>query len=374
MSNTKTPDLERQARQKERGLWNFLTWSFFLSQVIADSPFAGAAVASSANVEETSEHGNAARHSSVQPPMGRGPGSGLDGGEGPTGAQPVSGVAASQLALPDINADALSHFTGIDVAGDNSPRQLGVMDASGGSRVASASGQEGEHPPANAPDDSGTGGGSGIDLPPIGSGVVDLIDDLLDPPLSAIGGVVGDLTDCLTGTIDDVMSSLQGATDLVGNTLALVPNTLAPVLKPLTDVVDAAGEAIQGVTAPLTTTLEKVTDGLPDLLGLDKLVGGGLVSAPGQILFKPLSIGGDLLPDLFSKGKYTDYNLALRADQGGDTQGHASVATASSSTLLDSLLSPDVPDTSHAQGGSHSSATPVHVIDDIGRSLDWLIH
>jgi hypothetical protein len=370
MSNTKTPELERQARQRERGLWNFLTWSFFLSQVITDSPFAAAAGASSANVEETSEHGNAARHSSVQPPMRPAAGSGLDGGEGATGAQSVSAVAASQLASPEIDAHALSQFTEADVAG-GSPRQVGVMGASGGWHVASASDLEAEHPPANSPDDSATGGGPGINLPdvlpPVGSGVVELIDDLLDPPLSAIGEVVGDLSDCLIETISDV-------TDLVGNSIALLPKTLDTVLSTTLPAISAfGGETIKGAITPVTTTLEKVTDGLSDIVGLDKLVGGGLVSAPGQILFKPLSIGGDLLPDLFSKGKYTDYNLALRAEHGGDTQGNAGAAATSSSTLLDTLLSPD---TSHPQGDSHASPTPFQVIDDIGRGLsgDWLNH
>jgi hypothetical protein len=88
-----------------------------------------------------------------------------------------------------------------------------------------------------------------------------------------------------------------------------------------------------------------------------------------------LSIGSDLPLDLFSKGKYTDYNLALRAEHGGGSQAQASAATSGSSTLLDKLLAPDVSDTSHAQGDSHSSLTPLHIIDDIHRTMsDWPGH
>jgi hypothetical protein len=379
MSNTRAPEVERQARQKERGLWNFLTWSFFLSQVIADGQYTGAAAASSAHAEETSEHSGGARQSSSQPPMGAMPGSGLEGRESGTGVHPTTAVAAPHVALPEVNGDAISKFAPAEVADDNDPRQLGAPGASAGGQIASAGDQEaGNTPPSMSDDPSSGGGGIGADptdaIPPIGSGVVDLIDDLLEPPLSVIGEIIGDLPDALPETIDDLMSTLDGLTKLIGASTAQVPEVLNTVLsKTVPDIAAPATELLKSVPTLLPTVID---DALPDLLDLGKQADGGLISdvlsAPGQILFKPSTIGGDLSLDLFSRdGKYTDYNLAVRGEQ--DTQTGTGASTKSSSTLLDKLLTPDATDASHPQGDSHSSPTLVHVIDDAGKTVsDWL--
>jgi hypothetical protein len=386
MSNTRSPESERQSRQKERGLWNFLTWSFFLSQVLAEGQYTASAVASGAHAEETSEHSDTGSQLSTQQPMGPAIGSGLAGGEGSVAGEPLGTSAATQLALANVNAPDVSAFAPAKAAGDTDARQSALTTSSAVGHVGSGGGEgragDDAAPPAasgpNTPDDPNTGGGCGLDLPgvlaPVGSGVVHIIDDLLAPPISAIDDLVEDLTDPLTQTIDDLMSSVPVVTSLLEGAVAQVQGHT------VTQVIASATEVLENATTPLSYTVATVTDGLSDLIGSDKLTGGGLVggavSAAGQILFEPLSIGGDLSLDLFSgDGKYTDYNLALHTEH-GDTQGHASAASASSSTLLDKLLTPDVADASHPQGDSHSSPTPVHVIDDIGRGLsgDWLSH
>jgi hypothetical protein len=380
MSNTKSADFERQARHKERGLWNFLTWSFFLSQVLAEGQYTGAAMASTVNTEEASEQSDQKTPSSGQPPMGPALGSGFAGDESqPTDAS-FAAAAAPQVALADVSAQSLSAFADIEVADDTASRQSALMGASAGGHVALAEGNDTAPAPANDPDtssDPSTGGGCGIDvpsvLPPIGSGVVDLIDDLLDPPLSAIDDLAGVLTDSLTGTVDDVLATLEHSIAQVSKSVAQVPEVLEAVLsKTVPEITALTGEAVKQISKTLTTTVETATDGLSDLLDLDKPGGSGLVpdlvSAPGQIVFKVLAIGGDRSDDLFSRhGEYTDYNLAVRAEKGHDTEVNASVASTSSTTLLDHLL---VPAPSH--GDNTAQLAPAHVIDEIALRGDGL--
>ena len=38
-------EFAHKARQKEGGVWNFMTWAFFISQVLAGDQFIGAAAA-----------------------------------------------------------------------------------------------------------------------------------------------------------------------------------------------------------------------------------------------------------------------------------------------------------------------------------------
>ena len=365
MSNSKTADLARQERQKERGLWNFLTWSFFLAQFVSGEPFAAAAAASRVNAEEMSEQAGPGTQGFARLPMDSAVGSNVTDETGQAGAQPYSAAAAAQLAMAGVHPHDPSAFAAAKIANHGDAWHPAQMGSSVAWHGGSNDGDNVAPPETNDP----STGDSGIHLPdilsPIGSGVVDLIDDLLDPPLSAIGGTVGDLTDCLTETIDDVMASLDTTLNLIGH----ATSALTPVLNnTLTNVAASASQVVKDVTAPVTATVATVTDGLSD--GIEKLTDGGLVggvvSSAGQIVFKPLSLGGDLPLDLFSGGKYTDYNLTLRAEHGPDTQGNASAATTNSSTLLDKLLAPDVSDPSHGDGDKLAALTPAHVIEEIG--------
>ena len=369
-------EFAHKARQKEGGLWNFLTWAFFVSQALAADQFIGAAAAAATDGDSQARKGDGSDDVTKNSGLGQlTSGSRTNAGEEPTAAARQS-HAADANAAPD-GADGLSNYA--DLPELNRFGRAPAEQSSVGAVQQAAF----EEPASNGPGgDSGStplpgAGGHGplpdIDLGPIfnpggllpgiGDGLSEVIDSLANNAVLPLTDTVADLVQTLTGTIDGAMKPLTGVVDdLAGSIDGLLDNAVAPLTGALETIVEGTvGEA----AAPLAGTIDEVVETLgstigsaaPALTGLVDGLTGGLggqgednggpfqdaVGSSGQIVFKALpavaDLGGDLgLDSLFSGGRYTDYNLALRADATDSASSQGVGSTGGSSTLLDHLL------------------------------------
>ena len=381
-------EFARKARQKEGGLWNFMTWAFFISQVLGGDQFIGGAAAATAEGDPQGRKGDGsddvAKNSGLGQPTGT-PRS--DAGEDARGAA-GQGHATNSNAAAD-GPDGLSKYAGLP---DQGRVDRASAEQSGAGAVQQAAYEQSNGPGGDGgstplPGDGGYGPLPDIDLGPIfnpggllpgiGDGLSDVIDSLVDNAVLPLTDTVADLVQTLTGTIDGVLKPLTGVVDdLVGSIDGLLDNavapltgaldtivegTVSPLLANVDDLIESLGHGLGEAAAPLTGTIDDVVETLgstigsaaPALTGLvDGLTGalggqgednGGplqdAVGSSGQIVFKALPIVGDLsLDGLFSGGGYTDYNLALRADASVSASSQGLASTGGSSTLLDHLL------------------------------------
>lgn len=382
-----------KARQKEGGLWNFMTWAFFISQVLGGDQFIGAAAAATTDGDPQARKSDGSDDVAKNSGLGQlTSGSRTNAGEEPTAAARQS-HATDANAAPD-GADGLSNYAdlpelnGFGRAPAEQSSAGAVQQAAFEEPASSGPGGGGGSTPADNPSLPGAGGHGPLPdidlgpifnpgglLPGIGDGLSDVIDSLVDNAVLPLTDTVADLVQTLTGTIDGVLKPLTGVVDdLVGSIDGLLDNavapltgaldtivegTVSPLLANVDDLIESLGDGLGEAAAPLTGTIDDVVETLgstigsaaPALTGLVDGLTGGLggqgednggplqdaVGSSGQIVFKALPVAGDLgLDGLFSGGGYTDYNLALRADGGPTSHGLAS--TSGSSTLLDHLL------------------------------------
>lgn len=144
----------------------------------------------------------------------------------------------------------------------------------------------------------------------------------------------------MEGTVSPLLANADDLIESLGEGLG---EAAAPLIGTIDDVVETLGSTIGAVAPALTGLVDGLTGGLG---GQGEDNGGPLqdaVASSGQIVFKAMPVvddlGGDLgLDSLFSGGRYTDYNLALRADAADSAPSHGLASTSGSSTLLDHLL------------------------------------
>jgi len=377
-------EFSHKARQKEGGLWNFMTWAFFISQVVAGDQFIGAAAAAATDGDPQARKGDGPDDVTKNPGLGQlTSGSRTNAGEEPAAAAGQS-HASDANAAPD-GSDGLSNYADLpelngfgrapaEQSGAGAVQQAAFEESASNGPVSGGGSTPADNP--SLPDGGGHGPLPDIDLGPIvnpgvllpgiGGGVSDVIDGLVDNAVLPLTYTVADLVETLTGTIDGVLQPLTGVVDdLVGSVDGLLDNAVAPLTGALDTIVEGTVspllEGLGEVTAPLTGTIDDVAETLgstigaaaPALTGLVDGLTGGLsgqgadnggplqdaVASAGEIVFKTLPVAGDLgLDSLFSEGGYTDYNLALRSDAADSAPSHGLASSGGSSTLLEHIL------------------------------------
>jgi len=365
----------------EGGLWNFLTWAFFISQTLGGDQFIGAAAAATAEGDPQGRKSDGSDDVTKNSGLGHPTGTRTDAGEEAPGA--VGQSHATNSNDPADGPDSLSKYADL-------PELSAVGRAPAEQSSAGAVQQAAyEEFAANGPDGggstladnlprpgaSGHGPLPGIDvgpifdpgglLPGIGDGVSDVIDTLVDNAVLPLTDTIADLVQTLAGTVDDLVGSIDGLLDnavapLTDALDTIVEGTVSPLLANVDDLAESLGDGLGEVAAPLTATIDEVVETLgssvgaaPALTGLVGGLTGGLadqgddngrplqdaVASSGQIVFKALPVVGDPgLDSLFSGGGYTDYNLALRADAADSASSQSLAGASGSSTLLDHLL------------------------------------
>ncbi len=243
-----------QAPQRERGLWSFLTWSFFLSQLAIGNAFSAGAAQAGTGVDLNAPDGTASPSSAANAlgtPDFRAVSMSEPGSAGPP-------VAAAQVMTGTVNADAKpAVIEQVDQASDAGvATQAALARSSGASEVAASDAASGTLPPESVP---GVVPGieipTVVELPPVLGGVLppilETVDNLLDGLGPTLDGLlvpvvetVEDLAGALGPTLDHVLAPGVSVVDgLVGG---LQP-TLDPLLAPVASIADGLGEALEPI-------------------------------------------------------------------------------------------------------------------------------
>ena len=249
-----------QGRHRERGLWKFLTWSFFLSQLAAGNAFAGGAAQAGNSIDLNAPDGAANsgatgiagvantdfRPIGLDEPLTAAPPSGAV--QAPSG--PVIAAAKSDGAeTPNSASDAASTvqvaLSGAVVTSESAP---GVADtpAVGAPAPGMAPNVDFVIEPPSVLIDIDLPNPGGV-LPPVLETVDNLIESLgpmLDGLLVPVVATIEDLAGTLGHTLDHVLSPVENVVDgLVGG---LAP-TLEPLLAAVGGIADGVGELIEPI-------------------------------------------------------------------------------------------------------------------------------
>lgn len=278
---------------KERALWNFLTWSFFIAQVLAAEQFIGAQAKAADALDLKAADPNAA---TAVPPIET-----LASDSTAAAAADDSRSNPGISALDDMFAQPLKlgQFDGSVI--DLDAMALERAESSSQSIVVAGYGTAG--PETSAP---------GALVPDahinVGTGLLDLLDDTTGPLLNTVEdivtsltGLVGVITDPLLGTVGNLVQSLD---DVVHDVIAPVTDLVDNLTQPLDDVLSLPVKLLDGSASPVVALLD-LTD---DVAGLAQDV----LASAGHLAFPVLELAA--LDDLFSNGRYTDYNIALQSN------------------------------------------------------------
>jgi hypothetical protein len=336
------------APHRERGLWTFLTWSFFLSQIIAAQHFVGSAAAATGADEQMRSAADVADHSAVdlqeplEPAAMIANESELTAPVGSDGEVAMPPVLDDQMTL-GLSLEPIGHslLTPDGEAANGHPAAFGAFVSSFGDSAADAS-------PPDAADAAGNGTSPLLDdilaaLPDTIDGVGGILssdlDSLLDNLTGTLQGTLGGVLQAVDSTVgqttDTVAATVDGVLDLASTALDGVAVSAASTLD---SVLQLASTSLEGVTA----SLDAVTQGLALPIGasaiavvadpaLEKASSLTVSATEGlkdivvdgaSIVLKQVAdiTGAD---DLFANGRYTPYNLAL---QDGDPSGQGALS------------------------------------------------
>jgi hypothetical protein len=348
---------------KERALWNFLTWSFFIAQVLAAEQFIGAHAKAAGNLDLSSPNSSTAQAV---------PKSDLASLEGaastPDDVRQSLGGSLDDMSFQSLK---LGQFGGTVIDLDS----ISVARVDDVSQSISVAGYA---------TDAG--------LAPTGDNPSDLLPaPLVDVDLPDILGVTGDVTGPLLDTVEDIVATLTGVVggitdpllDTVGSVVQVVDDVLEPVTDLVADITQPLGDVVQNVVNPVMDVIAHLTEplgGVVDnaitpvtaLLGItDDLAGTtqDVLASAGALTLPVLQLAG--LDDLYDNGRYTDYGIEVHTDVTTSTATIAdsaasvvSTATEVVDTVIDTATRP-LDDT-----GRHLA----HLLDDLGPgSLDRLL-
>ena len=354
--------------QRERGMWSFLTWSFFLSQLAVGNAFAGgsAQAASGDGSGPGSSDSAAFKAASVLGP----PDFSTFASEAPQSAALHDGAAQSRAG---VSATGPGHDTveRLDLTGDASHAMRSFATLDGGASEGGAILPDGpgdgdpgillppivEMPPIMsippildglvAPilpgiDDLVDSLGPNLDgllvpvvetvedlagvlgpalelaISPVGSlvhGAIAGLEPVLDPLLSPVAGVaegIGELVqpvDGIAGPLMDLADPIVDAVDPILSPIINVVEAGQPILDPVLDAAAPALDLIAPVVEPLLEPLAPIAAPLLDILPID--IGGGtdVVGPPGSIEFAADPEAS--IHELFEGGSYTELGLTL---------------------------------------------------------------
>lgn len=275
------------AQQRERGLWSFLTWSFFLSQIVAGQAFLGsaanAAQGTDLNLGEAADDGQSRiANTLAELEHDR---SAIEDGSLSGETAPVMIQNRPQVDDPQLNA------TGLNAIDDASATSMSF--AQGGSGTASVVGGQ---------EIVGDGSGGAGDIP---------------APIQFDGGGIlpGVLDIAVDGTLVPVLGVVD---DLVGALNPLLAQTLSPVVGVVDDLLAAVNPVVDQALTPVFATTETALGVVFGLLGAEPSGNSqfDIIASAGDIHFSAnVASGSD---DLFSNGRYTDYNIELHAGGSDD--------------------------------------------------------
>ncbi|ODT26037.1 MAG: hypothetical protein ABS54_07970 [Hyphomicrobium sp. SCN 65-11] len=261
-----------QAPQRERGLWSFLTWSFFLSQLAIGNAFASGAAQAGGGVdlnapEGTSNPSNTAnalgtpdfRAVSMSEPQSAGPPTA-------TAQEMASAVNAGPKA-----GGAEQH----DAAGEaGTAVHAAIAQGASGAESTQAVVEEASSdglPPTDAP-----GVMPGSELPPAGE-LPPVLGGVLPPVLETVNDLIGGLGPTLDGLVVPVVETIDDLASVLGP-------TLDHVLAPVESLVDGVLGGLQPTLDPLVASVATLAEGLGELVEPVGSVAGEIMTLADPIL------------------------------------------------------------------------------------------
>jgi hypothetical protein len=288
--------------QRERGLWSFLTWSFFLSQLAAGNAFAaGAAQAGSAtdlkSPDGTADAGKIGA-ALLGTPDAR-----------PLGDLEAQSATASTAAAPLQNTSAPgdTKLGGIEQLDTTSDAGIALEAAAIQSTTGSEAMLADAAPPASASESDSTIAPDTlsivlpdielpqiVELPPVLETVGDVADGLgetLESLLTPVAETVEDLASVLEPTLDNLLAPVADLTAVLGPTL----DGLEPTVETVEDLAAVLWPTLDLALAPV----EALTDGLADALetALDPLLApvANLTEDVGNLIEPIGGIAGEII-------------------------------------------------------------------------------
>lgn len=288
--------------QRERGLWSFLTWSFFLSQLAAGNAFAAGAAQAGSATDLNSPDGTADAGKI---------GAALLGAPGarPLGDLEAQSATTSSAAAPLQNTSApgdtkLGGIEQLDLASDAGiALEVAAIQGTTGSEAMFSDAT----PPASASESDSTIAPDTpsivlpdielpqiVELPPVLETVGDIADALgetLDNLLTPVAEAVEDLASVLEPTLDNLLAPVADLTAVLGPTL----DGLEPTVETVEDLAAVLGPTLDLALAPV----EALTDGLADALetALDPLLApvANLTEDVGNLIEPIGGIAGEII-------------------------------------------------------------------------------
>jgi hypothetical protein len=417
-------DKEIARPERQRGLWSFLTWSFFLANFLTATDIIGGS-AHAASVG--GDHGDQS-HSSD--------GSSYAGGNPPDlqhlTLEPMPNDASSQAAQPHVALNPIAGATGsmpdlmpvqVDIPAIQTHMQPGLSTGSIGSTAGNSAINNFYSYDSHDVASSTTNIYTIIDshdvttiintvvqpvvevvehVTEIVAPVIGIVDSAVQGTTAIVAGVVdnvGQLADNLTSTLGDTVGSITGtATDVVdgvghvtGELTTSVAHTLATVTTTATDLVGDVAHAVTdlvGTTSNVTTGVIAdashvvagatgdggLVGGVSDLLG--HTLGSLGISSSGSLAFAADTQGTFTSQDATaaSTGGYSQYNLAVSDGAHDAGPSATSTDTGGITTIITSALGIGSHSTDASQeSDNHSNhqSAPVHltVLDDLHSHL-----
>jgi len=345
---TKSPPALVDARteprpERQRGLWSFLTWSFFLANVLTASELMnGSAHAASTDGDANSAH-----------PSGSDDGN-VTLGNDPSGMQHTSLEGTSPVLLSDPNETKVA-VNGMNAElsaaqGVESPVQVAALSATAMSLDA-ASSWASPVDGAGSPPGGDTGGIGAGGHDPGTTTIIEIIHDggnILGP----VGTIVDTVTAPIVGAVGDVVYSVVPVVNEVVNTVtqtvASAVDTVDHLLGTVTSAVSDTVPAVVSDVAGIVTGIADAATGLADH-ALD--TASNVVSDLTQTVSSLTSSASDVVDAALNTVTTTvsDTLPALVSDATGLVTGVADTAT----TVVD-----------------HTLDTASNVVSDLGHTID----
>jgi hypothetical protein len=374
-------DRAQVSPRKEKGLWNFLTWSFFLSLVMSSEAFSGSsahAAEGDSAFAKSHDGGDADPNFSNDPSLLDTSSTGEEGAK-----QTFAGQSDHELPVAEVHRveqAPLGKSGSIDVEHAQSHGQAIVASAiEEGASVTEEGALSGSNPGGDDPVTVGNGPETGghVDLPidnilsdvgslvsNVGDGLTGLLGDVVPPVTEVLHGVVGSLDDIVEHAISPLLETASGVTHLLDTVLdgatAGIAHTASDVVGTVTQPVLQVAEPVLNVVGDV---LHSVTGGQDDTQGL--------LGSAGSIVVQPVAAIDHLADDLFQNGRYSDYNMELQAS--GDVSGdhaNASINVSGVASLVTDLISGGAHDDHHDT--DHAASQPLtlpSVLDELGSRL-----
>lgn len=236
--------VEMQGPQRERGLWSFLTWSFFLSQLAVGNAFAAGAAQAGSGIDVNAP-GNATNSESA----GTAP-AGVPDFRVLAAAEPQSPVTPNSAAQSQSSAASEGGKAGgiehLDMTSDAGLAAHAAWALGSAAEMSPAVGNEGGEPSPDAL------AGVALDVEPPA-----VLADVLSPALGTVDDLLDGLGPTLDGLLVPVVETVDDLASVLGPTL---DHTLSSIETLADGIVDGLQPTLDSLFAPIDGLAEGVSE------------------------------------------------------------------------------------------------------------------